>query len=565
LLASTLLRQLMVVVAVLIFAFGFALDNDLAGLDVQLAWAIATTFAVVLYIFAGSASSVREDTAKHVSSLEADDQSAAPPFVNMALAMPPFVFVGRISYQVYLWHWPTILFSRKLWTLLTYRSPEYGHAYVASTGSACVAVSCFALGMGVALPIVSFKVLEAPVRAWRPASHSYAIVTMLSLIGICVGTVALMKGPLGEAIALGMAPTHLCEEAMPRESFYPYLRDGTGNLSIPTAYGRSTAAGCACRHCGGMLDDPMPAFGNDSDVKLCNTAYPRNLAMFNQDSLYDLPPCSLRTGDRFVFADFISNIDESKAAITRCLEPDRSSKDLPRRTMFFIGDSLGSSMYAGLAYAVRGRYQLRTFRIHEPVGVLSFTTGIGMDHLHDRAVMLDVVHYMYDQVKAFMQPDDVLVILQKASSFSEMVRHESSGRFVEPERPMMHRFFAEVFEDIVRPANASLIVFDHWPTIERTGLDWWPNTEGTGMFNISDQLALQRNIEPYVAEAAGAHFISVLPHFCNGELHENALVNCSRHVPGTQVMAYVDEWHLNTAGSISLWPFLCNAISNAGL
>ena len=39
-------------------------------------------------------------------------------FVNRALSAPPMVYIGRISYSLYLWHWPVILF-------LKYRGASY--------------------------------------------------------------------------------------------------------------------------------------------------------------------------------------------------------------------------------------------------------------------------------------------------------------------------------------------------------------------------------------------------------------------------------------------------------
>ena len=36
----------------------------------------------------------------------------APSAINRALALPPLVFIGLISYSLYLWHWPVIVFSK---------------------------------------------------------------------------------------------------------------------------------------------------------------------------------------------------------------------------------------------------------------------------------------------------------------------------------------------------------------------------------------------------------------------------------------------------------------------
>ena len=40
---------------------------------------------------------------------------------------------------------------------------------------------------------------------------------------------------------------------------------------------------------------------------------------------------------------------------------------------------------------------------------------------------------------------------------------------------------------------------------------------------------------------------------------------CLNTVPGTDLNAYHDNFHLNTGGSIYLWPHLCDAMESIGL
>ena len=40
---------------------------------------------------------------------------------------------------------------------------------------------------------------------------------------------------------------------------------------------------------------------------------------------------------------------------------------------------------------------------------------------------------------------------------------------------------------------------------------------------------------------------------------------CLNTVPGTDLNAYLDNFHLNTGGSIYLWPHLCDAMESIGL
>jgi peptidoglycan/LPS O-acetylase OafA/YrhL len=86
--------------------------------------------------------------------------------VARMLALRPLVWLGAISYGVYLWHWPVFLFlngERTGWS-----------------GPSLFGVRCAAT---IALAAVSWWAIEQPIRKWRPAK-----VPLLPLAGATVGT-----------------------------------------------------------------------------------------------------------------------------------------------------------------------------------------------------------------------------------------------------------------------------------------------------------------------------------------------------------------------------------------
>lgn len=54
------------------------------------------------------------------------------------------------------------------------------------------------------------------------------------------------------------------------------------------------------------------------------------------------------------------------------------------------------------------------------------------------------------------------------------------------------------------------------------------------------------------------HFFDPFPLFCPGE-------TCTAHIPGTREPAFIDISHLTDAGSLYLWPFLCDFFRTLGV
>ena len=121
-------------------------------------------FACALIIWAG-----------HASSASAPDGAPSRSLVVSLLALRPMVFVGLISYSLYLWHWPIIVFVRHL-------SPDP----LTTLQAALLAIATFAIAYA------SWRYVEQPLRLggvlWPTSRlrvrYSSMIVCSLAFMGI---------------------------------------------------------------------------------------------------------------------------------------------------------------------------------------------------------------------------------------------------------------------------------------------------------------------------------------------------------------------------------------------
>jgi peptidoglycan/LPS O-acetylase OafA/YrhL len=109
-------------------------------------------------------------------------------FVGRAFSLRPFVLIGMISYGIYLWHWPVIVYATG-----------------ARTGFSGLGLELFQVGLTLAAAIASYLLVERPIRrgfrsrrswVWAPAGLAAGLVAILAgTAGATSGPAFLQGGP----------------------------------------------------------------------------------------------------------------------------------------------------------------------------------------------------------------------------------------------------------------------------------------------------------------------------------------------------------------------------------
>lgn len=146
------------------------------------------------------------------------------------LSFPLLVFIGRISYSWYLWHWPILTFLR-----------------IVSGSELSRAVAFGAIAVSLAAAVISYRFIEQPLRrsnlAPVPLLLRYGAVTLL-MLAVCMGfrkiAPALSPKPSGveDAVSSAMAHTH-CLAFHDEMNLSPPCYDPSGNRPSVALWGDS--------------------------------------------------------------------------------------------------------------------------------------------------------------------------------------------------------------------------------------------------------------------------------------------------------------------------------------
>lgn len=134
-----------------------------------------------------------------------------------ALSWRPLVFVGAISYSLYLWHWPVIILSKAL--------------LIVPPGAPALLVNGAMFGLSFGLAVLSWKFVEQPFRNPRRVPRR--------MLMTCVGAMAAMLAGVGAMMYPGL-PGRFPDEARQVAAYIDMggadVRDGKCFISSNYAY-----------------------------------------------------------------------------------------------------------------------------------------------------------------------------------------------------------------------------------------------------------------------------------------------------------------------------------------
>jgi peptidoglycan/LPS O-acetylase OafA/YrhL len=107
--------------------------------------------------------------------------SSGPAFVNRVLSIKPMTFIGVISYSIYLWHWPIIVFQRSTAFLL---ADNYGRPQ-----------KVILILLSIAVAAISWRFIEQPFRDRRRFSRPLVFAGAAACAGVlfALGAVTTLK------------------------------------------------------------------------------------------------------------------------------------------------------------------------------------------------------------------------------------------------------------------------------------------------------------------------------------------------------------------------------------
>jgi len=516
----------------------------------QLPWAALPASSAALFLVAGSSSESWSRTL----------------FGNRAM-----VALGRLSYPLYLWHWPVMVLSDFGILHITGQDPSWLVTFFVRI---LQGILTLALALATSMFETSVRILR-PQPTWRTS----ALLGSFLLATAC--WLGLLSGPLAGRLYIGGSqpsgsahldhPIDVGGQPSPFGAALAVLANKSATNDPLTPFGAALAVLANRSATNDPLTPSTSAPTTSTTQKPRPTAAPNPCSCCKRGATLHVPqnvsgtcgkeerPCFV--GKRPYREWFGGGFKEScwcwKAGtcterVAKCLTPDRG-QDGKGRAMFLIGDSHATMYVIALREAIGDAYSLST------------TTRANSECFRLDASYPNYCAAVQNGIKKNLRSGDVLALAFATWEFSPYKLDKV--RFGRLENIREYALMLKTWHTMVTARDATMILLGDQTPLAKPGLRCvstsfnqddvskcsrtvqWSNFYGR---HFRDQMKVLEQAWPNV------YFFDPRALFCTAQA-------CGAMVPGTHTLATGDLDHLTVEGSYYLWPFLCSFLHKKGL
>lgn len=426
-------------------------------------------------------------------------------YLNDCLSHPPIVYMGKISYPLYLFHWPVFVLC------------------TGSFGLASLQTKLACLGISMALAVFTYHVVERPFRKWHP-TQSW---TVMAAMGVGILLVELwlvaLKGPLHGKLWIFDADY----------SAQPHAATWGGGHAFASAGAAHGSSGCGCRLADITWHSPP-----------CAMVGPAAQAF---------APCFVEVPSRtkLLCEEWTCRIKGSPQPHGEELTQLTSTRGSKSNTFFLFGDSHAGHMESVIRLAVAGRLNVQNLGksacLYGP-----WTPGL-KSYFGDDKFKECQNHNELVTAKLFDQlvPGDIVAVSNSATSFDRPLIEWAAA----------YKTALESLHTRVSARGGKMMMFGFSPVLENRGTSCIPT-----YFEPEAPSKCEKPLQTSRMNAKGVmQALATLPprivFFDHHDLFCDNRV-CGAFVPGTKTLAFADTSHFTAAAQRYLAPYLCDFLSS---
>jgi len=467
------------------------------------------------------------------------------------------VYIGKISYPLYLWHWPVFVF---------------GSALLPSS-LCCLWDRLAQVAAALILAMATYPLVEAGFRKWHPTPMWKAILFLLPGIVVAEALLGSLAGPLHSQIfglekpvanawtqfASPITGNTTAASHQEQRAIEPQAQHRAGTPSLVeekegaeenhTVKGVVSHPDCRCSIRSQAAQQP-PGAQLSKGFHPCTSEGTADI---------DIDPFPLWKQDKC----FIIDIRPILPSELSCLVPHRGSSGR-KPAAFLVGDSHARMYVLTLRSALQGFYSVRHLawvnnECYLPVSAYEngrlngFGGQIRPAQCHQIA-----------QLASLLRPSDILAVM--LATFKFLQRDFSNYTALPQERVRRYVALLKEYRHLSLARNATLLILGdsgYLPVSAKLCMPtpFMPNAPKKCVFDRQEAVGTRSYLRQQLqalAQDPRVLFFDPFPLFCER-------YTCGALIPGTNTIAYFDENHWNVAGSLYVWPFLCSFLSEKGV